>query len=83
VYDLTRQWEAPQQLDKHLWGTQLPDTETGTALLPGQSMVATFDITFSQRLLVAFPPVGPSGNNGPFLISEEGPISCVITGATS
>jgi hypothetical protein len=82
-YDLTSQWGAPQQRDKHLWVTTLPDTDTGITLGPGQSIVATFDITFAQPLLVAFPPVGPSGDNGPILVGEDGPVSCVITGATA
>lgn len=81
VFDLTSQWRAPQQLDRNLWGTELPNTDTEIALAPGQSIVATFDILFPQRLLVAFPPVGSSGDNGPFLVSEDGPLSCVITGA--
>jgi hypothetical protein len=83
VYDLTSQWDAPQQLEMNLWRTELPNTETGIALAPGQSIVATFDITFSQRLLVAFPPITSTGANGPFLVGEDGPVSCVITGAAA
>ena len=82
VYDLTSQWGGPQQLDRNLWVTRLPDTDTGITLAPGQSIVATFDITFAQPLLVAFPPVTSSGENGPFLVGEDGPLSCVISGAT-
>jgi hypothetical protein len=81
VYDLTSQWRAPQHIGS-LWVTRLPNTHTGITLAPGQSIVASFDITFRHPLLVAFPPVGSSGDNGPFRISEEGPISCEITGAT-
>jgi hypothetical protein len=80
-YDLTSQWGAPQQLDRNFWVTTLPDTDTGITLAPGQSIVATFDIAFTHPLLVAFPPVGPSGDNGPFWVGEDGPLSCVITGA--
>lgn len=82
VHDLSGQWGAPQQLDKHLWITRLPDTDTGIALTEGQSITATFDITFTRPLLVAFPPVTSSGDNGPFLVGEDGPLSCVITGTT-
>jgi hypothetical protein len=83
VYDLTTQWDAPQQLEMNLWRTELPNTDTGIALAPGQSIVAAFDITFSQRLLVAFPPVTPTGANGPFLVGEDGPLSCMITTAAA
>lgn len=81
VYDLTRKWDAPQPLGNNLWITNLPPIPTGIALAAGDSVVATFDITFPQPLLVAFPPVTSSGANGPFLIGEEGPVSCMITGA--
>ena len=79
VYDLSKEWAAPQQVDRNLWVTRLPDTDTGITLASGQSILATFDITFTQPLLVAFPPVGPTGDNGPFLINEDGPASCLIT----
>jgi hypothetical protein len=79
VYDLSNEWGTPQQLDRNLWATPLPDTDTGITLASGQSILATFDITFKRPLLVAFPPVGPTGDNGPFLPNEDGPISCLIT----
>jgi hypothetical protein len=79
TYDLSRAWGAPQRLDRNLWVTRLPDTSTAVTLAPGESLVATYDITTSQPLLVAFPPVGPTGDNGPFLVTEEGPISCQVT----
>ncbi|MGN6166748.1 MAG: hypothetical protein ACTHQQ_01065 [Solirubrobacteraceae bacterium] len=78
VYDLTSQWRAPQHVGS-FWATSLPNTHTGITLAPRQSIVATFDITFTHPLLIAFPPVGSSGNNGPFRVSEDGPVSCVIT----
>lgn len=81
VYDLTSQWGAAQRLDS-FWVTRSPDTDTGITLAPGQNIIATFDITFTRPLLVAFPPVGPSGDNGPYLVGEDGPLSCAITGAT-
>jgi hypothetical protein len=83
VYDLTSQWGAPHQLEMNLWGTELPETDTEIALASGHSIVATFDITFPRRLLVAFPPVTSTGANGPFLVGEDGPVSCVITGAAA
>jgi hypothetical protein len=83
VYDLSSQWGAPQPLGSNLWATRLPDTNTGITLSACESIVATIDITFKQQLLVAFPPVGSSGINGPYLVGEDGPLSCVITGATA
>ena len=79
VYDLSNEWGAPQELAPTFWVTRLPNTDLGIALASGESIVATYDVTFSPPLLVAYPPVGSSGDNGPFLISEDGPISCVIT----
>jgi hypothetical protein len=81
VYDLSGDWGAPQPLTRRLWVTRLPDTELGIALAPGEAIRATYDISFAQPLLVAFPPVGSSGENGPFLIREDGPLSCLITGS--
>ena len=79
IYDLSGQWGAPQQVDRKLWVTRLPNTELGVTLAPGETVVATFDITFQHPLLVAYPPVGSSGDNGPYLITEDGPLSCAIT----
>jgi hypothetical protein len=80
VVDLTSTWSAPQQLDTHFWLTRLPNYDLGT-LGSGDTVLVTFTITFSQPLLVAYPPVGPTGENGPFLINGEGPFSCLITAA--
>lgn len=82
VYDLSREWSAPVAFSPTFWVTRLPDTDLGISLAPGQSILVTLDIAFDRALLVAFPPVGPSGNNGPFLITEDGPASCLITGST-
>ena len=82
VYDLSSEWSAPLPFSRAFWVTSLPDTDLGISLNPAQSVLVTLDITFDHALLVAFPPVGPSGNNGPFLIREEGPASCLITGST-
>jgi hypothetical protein len=78
VVDLTRAWSAPQQLDTHFWVTREPNFDL-VSLSSGESMSAVWSITFAHPLLVAYPPVGPSGDNGPFLIGSEGPLSCVIT----
>jgi hypothetical protein len=78
VYELSSQWGVPQHLDD-VWLTRLPDTDLAITLAPGESISATYDITFTQPLLVAYPPVGPTGDNGPFLVNEDGPFSCLIT----
>jgi hypothetical protein len=81
VHDLSGEWSEPL-MTNGFWLTTLPDTDLGITLAPGESVLVTYDITFNQPLLVAFPPVGPSGDNGPFLTREDGPLSCLITGAT-
>jgi hypothetical protein len=78
IVDLTDAWSAPQQLDTHFWLTRPPNYDLGT-LAAGDSVLVTESITFRQPLLVAYPPVGSSGDNGPFLIHAEDPISCLIT----
>ena len=78
VTDLTGSWSTPQQLDTHLWATREPNFDLGS-LTSRQTVTVTWAVTFAQPLLVAFPPVGPSGDNGPYLINGEGPISCQIT----
>jgi len=80
VADLTGAWPAPQQLDSHFWVTRPPNYELGT-LSAGDRVLVTESITFTRPLLVAYPPVGSSGDNGPFLINAQGPISCLITAA--
>jgi hypothetical protein len=79
VFDLSNQYSGPTQLDRNLWGVRLPDTDLGISLASGQSILATYDATFQQPVLVAYPPVGPSGDNGPGLLQEDGPFSCLIT----
>ena len=80
VVDLTGTWSAPQQFDAHFWLTREPNFDLGS-LSSGQTVSATWGVTFAQPLLVAYPPVGPTGDNGPYLIRGEGPISCQITAA--
>jgi hypothetical protein len=76
--DLTQTWPAPQQIDAHFWLTRPPNVGLGI-LAAGYSVLVTEQITFGHPLLVAFPPVGPSGDNGPFLTNAEDPVSCLIT----
>jgi hypothetical protein len=76
--DLTDTWASPQKLDTHFWLSRPSNADIGS-LAPGTSVLVTEQITFDGPLLVAFPPVGPSGDNGPFLISAEDPVSCTIT----
>jgi hypothetical protein len=78
VVNLMNAWPAPQQLDTHLWVTRPPNYDLGT-LAAGDSVSVTESITFRQPLLVAYPPVGSSGDNGPFLVHAEDPFSCLIT----
>ena len=80
VVDLTSSWSAPQQLDTHFWVTREPNFDLGS-LSSGETVSAAWSITFAHPLLVAYPPVGPIGDNGPFLVNGEGPISCLITAA--
>jgi len=77
AFDLSHEWGTPQQVD-NLWVTRLPDTDVGVVLQPGESFLATYDITLARRVLVAYPPVTSSGYNGPYLITEEGPLSCAV-----
>lgn len=39
------------------------------------------NITFSQPVLLAYPPVGPTGDNGPGLLTQDGPTTCLVTGS--
>ncbi len=78
VIDLTDAWSPPQQLDTHFWVTRPPNYDLG-ALASGESVLVTETLAFTQPLLVAYPPVGSSGDNGPYLIRAEDPVSCLIT----
>jgi hypothetical protein len=49
------------------------------SLSSGESVSVMWAITIAQPLPVAYPPVGSSGDNGPFRIGGEGPLSCLIT----
>jgi hypothetical protein len=75
--DISATWSGPTQLDKHLWVTHPAPYDLGS-LDPGTSLFVTEQITFTQPLLVAFPPVTQTGANGPFLVRAEPPLSCEI-----
>lgn len=80
VVDLTNLYSDPQQLDRNLWLTRPSNTEIGT-LASGETVLVTNHIVFSSPVLVAYPPVGPSGDNGPFVVRETDDESCLITAA--
>jgi hypothetical protein len=81
VVDLSNSYSDPQRLDRNLWLTQTPNTDLGT-LAVGESVFVTNHVTFSQPVLVAYPPVGPSGDRGPFVLSgDTDDFSCLITAA--
>jgi hypothetical protein len=81
VVDLTNLYSDPQQLDRNLWLTRPSNTELG-ALAAGESVFVTNRVEFSSPVVVAYPPVGPTGDNGPFVLfggTED--FSCLITAA--
>lgn len=78
TYDLSNQWSAPVFNPLGFWVIRQPDFDLGK-LAAGQSVTVTYNITFSHPTAILFLPVGPSGDNGPFVISGEGPFSCTIT----
>lgn len=80
IVDLTNLYSDPQQLDRNLWLTRPSNTELG-ALASGESVLVTNHIVFSSPVVVAYPPVGSSGDNGPFLVRERDDFSCLITAA--
>lgn len=79
TYDLSDQWSAPVfDSTFNFWLITQPDRSIGS-LTAGQTVVVTFEITFSHPVTILFPPVRSSGDNGPFVITAEGPLSCAIT----
>jgi hypothetical protein len=79
TYDLSNQWSSPvYNPTSNLWVIAQPNRLLGT-ITAGQTVVVTYDISFSHPVAILFPPVGPSGFNGPFVITEEGPFVCAIT----
>jgi hypothetical protein len=80
LYDLSDQWSAPLDTGLGFWLTTQPD-RTLAPLAAGQRVIVTYDIRFSHPVAVLFQPVGPTGDNGPFVITEDGPAVCEIDGA--
>jgi hypothetical protein len=80
IYDLSDQWSAPVNTGLGFWLITQPD-RTIAPLAAGQTALVTYDVSFSHPVAVLYPPVGPTGNNGPFMVTEEGPAVCQITAA--
>jgi hypothetical protein len=78
TYNLSEQWSAPVYSPYGFWLITQPDRDIGT-LAAGQSVTVTYNITFNHAVAVLYPPVTSSGDNGPFIITGEGPFSCTIT----
>jgi len=77
TYDISNLWSNPLNLGPGFWVIR-QDFDLGP-LASGQSVTVTFDIRFSHPVTILYPPVGSSGDNGPFTITEDGPFSCTIT----
>jgi hypothetical protein len=79
VVDLTNLYSDPQQLDRNFWLTRPSNTEL-SALAAGESVLVTNHVVFSSPVVVAYPPVGPSGDRGPYvLFGGTDDVSCLIT----
>jgi hypothetical protein len=48
-------------------------------LAAGGVVTVTYSLTLRHPLAVVYPPVGPTGDNGPFLTEQEDPTTCEIT----
>jgi hypothetical protein len=77
VYDLSGQWSAPFDTPFGFWESTQPD-RTIDPLASGQTATVTYDITFNHPVSVLFIPVGPTGDNGPFVITEDAGAVCQI-----
>lgn len=77
TYDLSQQWSDPTFNPLGFWAIAQRDFDLGT-LSAGQSVTVTYDIRFSHPTAILFLPVKSSGDNGPFVITEEGPFSCTV-----
>jgi hypothetical protein len=78
TYDLSNSWSAPIFVGPGFWLITQPNRDIGP-LAAGQSVTVTYDIAFSHPVAILYPPVGSSGNNGPYIITEDGPATCTIT----
>ena len=76
--NLSALWSAPVDSGAGFWLARQPDQAIGT-LAPGETATLTYDITFRHPVAIVFPPVGPTGFNGPFVITEDGPYTCEVT----
>ena len=79
--DLSGTYPAPVRLDKNLWLARPANDDLGTLAL-GESVTVGMVWDLPTPLLVAYPPVGSSGDNGPYLIHSDGDptFTCTITG---
>ena len=82
--DISDTYPAPTQVDKRLWVARPANYDLGT-LEPGESVTIGLRWDFPTPLLIAYPPVGPSGDNGPILsyADGDGTFTCTITGASA
>ena len=76
--DLSANWSAPVDTGLGFWVIRQPDQPIG-GLAPGETLTVTYDVTFRHPTAIAFPPVGPTGFNGPLVITEDGPYTCEVT----
>lgn len=50
-------------------------------LSSGETVDLLYTLDFSHPFALVYPPVGPSGDNGPYLVHGEDPVVCRITAA--
>lgn len=48
-------------------------------LSPGETVDLLYTLHFSHPFALVYPPVGPSGDNGPYLVTGEDDVTCRIT----
>jgi hypothetical protein len=56
-----------------------PDNVHLGTLSAGESVDLLYTLDFSHPFALVYPPVGPSGDNGPYLVHGEDPVTCRIT----
>jgi hypothetical protein len=79
--DISDTYPAPLKVDERLWVARPSNYDLGT-LADGESVSIGLKWEFTTPLLIAYPPVGPTGDNGPFLsyADGDGTFTCTITG---
>ena len=79
--DISDTYPDPLRVDKHLWVARPSNYDLGT-LEDGESVTIGLKWEFPTPLLIAYPPVGPTGDNGPYLVHADGDgtFTCTITG---